>query len=228
MPKRICEGLWLVGGDGLSDSRDCLVYLLDLGDWVLIDSGAGPGWPSIRRHMEQAGCDVASLHTLVLTHGHVDHIGAAAEVVAKSGCRVVAHEGDKEAIETGDPRRTAASWYGMTLPGCRVDRVVSGDKEVLHFAAGELTLLHTPGHTPGSMVAVTKLDGRLVLFGQDIHGPFMPAFGSDIKAWRTSMERLLELDADILCEGHYGIFQGRSAVRAFIEDQLRVHARRTS
>jgi glyoxylase-like metal-dependent hydrolase (beta-lactamase superfamily II) len=47
-------------------------------------------------------------------------------------------------------------------------------------------------------------DGQRILFGQDIHGPFLPAFGSDIAQWRTSMEMILALKPDILCEGHCG------------------------
>jgi hypothetical protein len=57
---------------------------------------------------------------------------------------------------------------------------------------------------------------RRVLFGQDLHGPFKSAWGSDIKQWQTSMKLVLALEADILCEGHYGVYRGRSAVRQFI------------
>jgi len=63
-----------------------------------------------------------------------------------------------------------------------------------------------------------------VLFGQDIHGPFSPEFLSDIGRWRDSMERLLSLKADILCEGHYGIFTGREKVRKYIEGYLDQYA----
>jgi len=59
-----------------------------------------------------------------------------------------------------------------------------------------------------------------VLFGQDIHGPFHPDFGSDIEAWRSSMGRLLDLDADVLCEGHFGIYSPADAVRAYINGYL--------
>jgi len=63
-------------------------------------------------------------------------------------------------------------------------------------------------------------DGQRVLFGQDIHGPFNRAFGSDLSAWRKSMQALLALDADILCEGHFGVYSPKSRVRAYIEHYL--------
>jgi len=223
--KRVCESVYLVGGGGLSDPRDCLVYLLDLGELVLIDCGAGPGWPRIADHIHSIGRDPAEVHTLVLTHAHVDHIGAASQVKAVSGCRVVAHALDAPVVERPDPERTAASWYGLVLPAVEVDLVVEAPRHRLELRGGSVELIHTPGHTPGSLVALTDTpDGHRVLFGQDIHGPFHPAFDSDLPRWRRSMDELLGLGADILCEGHYGVFHGAEAVRSFIEEHLALNA----
>ncbi len=51
-------------------------------------------------------------------------------------------------------------------------------------------------------------------------GSFYPAFESDKSQWRLSMQRVLALEADVLCEGHYGIYRPAEAVRQFIEGQL--------
>jgi glyoxylase-like metal-dependent hydrolase (beta-lactamase superfamily II) len=51
-----------------------------------------------------------------------------------------------------------------------------------------------------------------ILFGQDVHGSFNVDFGLDIMQWRESMEKLLDLKADILCEGHFGIYSPRDRV----------------
>jgi glyoxylase-like metal-dependent hydrolase (beta-lactamase superfamily II) len=102
-----------------------------------------------------------------------------------------------------------------------VDRKLKGDQEILSFGNEELHCLHTPGHTPGSMSIYVDRRGKRVLFGQDIHGPFLDIFGSDINRWKQSMAKLLALDADILCEGHFGIFQPKEHVRKYIERYLR-------
>jgi glyoxylase-like metal-dependent hydrolase (beta-lactamase superfamily II) len=219
--ERVCDGIFQVGGGGLTQSGDCMVYALDLGELVLIDCGVGPGWDGIAEQMRGAGIDPARIHTLVLTHAHVDHIGAVAAVVAETGCRVVAHALDAEAIESGDAALTAANWYSVTLPRVTVDQRVTGGRETLEFSKGRIELIHTPGHTPGSMVALVEADGRRVLFGQDIHGPFDTTFRSNVAHWRDSMEAVIGLGADVLCEGHYGIYRGRDSVRGFIEGQLR-------
>jgi glyoxylase-like metal-dependent hydrolase (beta-lactamase superfamily II) len=57
----------------------------------------------------------------------------------------------------------------------------------------------------------------LVLFGQDIHGPLHPDLKSDRKDYIESLAFMASLDADILCEGHYGVITGRNKVREFIE-----------
>lgn len=40
------------------------------------------------------------------------------------------------------------------------------------------------------------------MFGQDLHGPFNDSFLSNLQDYQLSMQKLLDLDADILCEGH--------------------------
>lgn len=220
----VCKTVFRVGGSDLSGDADCLVYALDLGDLVLIDSGAGPGWQRLRNNLEAAKLNPDSLHTLVLTHAHVDHIGAAARIASDTGCRVVAHALDTPAIESGDPTLTAADWYGVSLPTVQVDQSVEGREASLKFSRGTLRLIHTPGHTPGSMVAVLQVEGQTVLFGQDIHGPFDAAFGSNLDDWRRSMHVLLSLKADILCEGHFGVMRPASSVQRFIEGQINIHS----
>jgi metallo-beta-lactamase class B len=219
----VCPTVFRVGGSNLSGDGDCLVYALDLGELVLIDCGVGPGWQQLRDNLEAAKLQPDSLHTLVLTHAHVDHIGAAARIASDTGCRVVAHALDTPAIESGDPTLTVARLYGVSLETMRVDHPVEGPETRLEFSKGALRLIHTPGHTPGSMVAVLTVEGQTVLFGQDIHGPFDDSFGSDISAWRRSMQALLTLKADILCEGHFGVMRPASSVKRFIEGQLAAH-----
>jgi glyoxylase-like metal-dependent hydrolase (beta-lactamase superfamily II) len=63
-------------------------------------------------------------------------------------------------------------------------------------------------------------DGLLVLFGQDVHGPLNDALRSVREDYVRSLEFMLSLDADILCEGHFGVFHGKESVRDFIESFL--------
>ncbi len=60
-----------------------------------------------------------------------------------------------------------------------------------------------------------------ILFGQDIHGPFLPDFHSNIKDWAKSMKILLSKEADILAEGHFGIYTSKESVDKFIKSHLK-------
>ena len=216
-PEKITDHLYLVGSSGLTDSRDCSVYVLDLGELVLIDTGAGPSAPQIVRNIERAGLDPARLSFVILTHCHIDHVGGAETFRSRFNARIVMHQHDADIVERGDTRMTAAFWYNLPFPPLPVDVRLDKDEEVLTIGEHTITCIHTPGHTPGSLSLVIDLDGQKILFGQDIHGPFYAEFGSNLSAWHTSMEKLLGLNADILCEGHFGVYRPAEQVRAYIE-----------
>ena len=112
---------------------------------------------------------------------------------------------------------TAASWYNDALAPFTVDHKVKGSEEIFRIGAGAIKALHAPGHSPGSMVLLTESQGKNVLFGQDVHGPVHPALLSNRGDYIASLTMLLGLEADILCEGHFGIYRGHDKVRKFIE-----------
>ena len=217
-------GVYLVGSPELTAPEDCCVYLLDLGDLVMIDAGAGRSIPAILENVESLGFGPRRISAVVATHCHIDHIGGIPKLREKTGCQVIAHELDAGAMEAGDPARTAAEGYNLSYPPTPVDYKLSEVREVLKFQKGELLCLHTPGHTPGSISVILDYDGKRVLFGQDIHGPFSESFGSDLSAWKKSMEVLLGLHADILCEGHFGIYRPEAEVEKYIQSYLKMYA----
>jgi glyoxylase-like metal-dependent hydrolase (beta-lactamase superfamily II) len=219
--EEIISGIYLIGGPNITSSDDAAVYLIDFaGDLVMIDAGAGRNSMQIVRNIEMLGLNPANISHLILTHCHIDHIGSAPFFNQKYGTKILIHELDAKAVETGDSLKTAANWYGTTFPPTKVGQKLKGSHEILKFGQEELNCLHTPGHTPGSIAVYLDRDGKRVLFGQDIHGPFNAAFGSDIEAWKKSMQALLALNADILCEGHFGIYQPKESVREYIERYL--------
>jgi glyoxylase-like metal-dependent hydrolase (beta-lactamase superfamily II) len=225
-PIRISERLFLIGSSEITDSRDCSVYLLDLGELVLIDAGLGPSAPQIARNVKILGLEPEKISTLILTHCHIDHIGGAHYFRRKYGTRLVMHEKDAAPVERGDATMTAASWYRLPFPPLPIDMILSCE-ESLQFGDDHIVCLHTPGHTPGSLSVYIDLPEGRFLFGQDIHGPFYAEFGSDLTEWRKSMERLLSLEADTLCEGHFGVYSSKDAVRKYIMHYLESYDEQT-
>lgn len=218
--KAICDRVYAVGGPGLSGPEDCCIYLVDAGSMlVLIDSGVGYSLDKMERNIRSLGFEPAQVWYIVATHCHIDHIGGLASLKERYGSKVIAHELDMDGIEGKNPELTAASMYGVDYRPVKIDTLLKGNLTSLTLGDLEFNFLHTPGHTLGSISPyIETKDGR-VLFGQDIHGPFSPAWGSDLKSWRRSMEKLLALKADILCEGHAGVYKGEK-VQRYIEAYL--------
>ena len=102
----------------------------------------------------------------------------------------------------------------------KIDYKIKEKKKTFQIGSGQLTAYHCPGHSPGSMVYVTHIDANRVLFGQDVHGPLEPSFLSDREDYIRSLKFMTGLKADILCEGHFGIYRGKDNVRRFIQSFL--------
>jgi glyoxylase-like metal-dependent hydrolase (beta-lactamase superfamily II) len=222
MSKKILENLWQVGGSGLTDPADAAVYLIRFDDKAaLIDAGCGNGHSRLKKHIAKCLPQNVQLEYLLLTHCHFDHTGGAEAVRDEFGCTIVAHELDAVYLESGDSEVTAASWYGTRMKPLSVDVKLRGEESVLAVGDGDVTAIHWPGHSPGSVVYTARVQDKLVLFGQDVHGPIHPALLSDEEQYQSSLAKLLALNADLLLEGHFGILHTKEEVHEFIQSFMR-------
>ncbi|MHA1595925.1 MAG: MBL fold metallo-hydrolase [Candidatus Baldrarchaeia archaeon] len=204
MVVRIARDVYAIGGPELSHFSDAYIYLIVASPAILIDAGTGKGARKVFSNMKKAGVDPRSVGYLVNTHAHYDHVGGNKVTREKCGCKVLIHELDADVVERGDVMRSAANYYGDVLEPCPVDvKLKTRGSEVIKLGSVGLEILHIPGHTPGSIAIYYKsVDGKRMLFGGDLHGPFSSAWGSNISEWRKSINRILQLEIDILCEGH--------------------------
>lgn len=215
-PYEIVKDIFIVGGPDITDGRDGCVYLVNLGELILIDTGAGWSVKKIINHVQSLGLNCKNLNKILLTHCHIDHIGGAPELKKRFGASIYIHPLDAPPLENGDQALTAATWYQTTFPPTPVDVKFNSPEEILMINEQKLVCLHTPGHTPGSICIYLDRDGKRVLFAQDLHGPLLEEFGSNLGDWDRSTKKLLDLNADILCEGHFGIYKTKKDVRNYI------------
>ncbi|MFX1328462.1 MAG: MBL fold metallo-hydrolase [Promethearchaeota archaeon] len=212
--KEIVKNLYHIGDSG------CSVYVINTESedgLVLIDCGMSL---NLIKKISKVGLNPMEIKNCIISHFHIDHIAACSDLKEfNKKVKFYAHELDAIPIEEkGHNRETAAIWYGVEYKPIKLEKRLKGDIEILKFGSYEFQCIHTPGHTPGSISILIEMKeiNKKILFGQDIHGPIIPGV-SNFDDYQRSLRKILDLNADILCEGHFGVFQPASEVAKYIK-----------
>ena len=155
---------------------------------------------------------------IILTHCHSDHIGAVNELVEAYGCWVACGARDVDGV--ADVHRSGFDEEGIDYTVDHVDRALD-EGDVVTWGGDSLTVLHTPGHTPGSICLLCE--EQMVLFSGDMLfqgaiGSTAFVLGNDADMVR-SCARLTELDPALrVYPGHGGptTMQAELPMLAFI------------
>jgi glyoxylase-like metal-dependent hydrolase (beta-lactamase superfamily II) len=205
------------------------VLLWDDENAVLVDTGVPGQLEHIRSAMAQAGVPFSRLTKVILTHQDIDHIGSLPEILRESDRKieVLAHEADKPYIEGEKPllkmnperlkrmleslpadqhERVQAMFANP--PKARVDRTVS-DGETLPYCGG-ITVIHTPGHTPGHISLYLK-ESKVLITGDAMVAPNGQLMGPnpnvtpDMDQALESLKKFTQYDVETVVCYHGGV-----------------------
>ena len=160
---------------------------------VIVDTGTGDNFKYIKSSMESAGINIEDLSLIVNTHNHFDHIGG-------NKCfdlDVAMHIEDARAIEEENDDVTAASMFGRSMEGLKVDRKLKESDKIHNFE-----VIHTPGHTNGG---ICLYNGKTLISGDTVFagGGFgRMDIGGNVQDMKNSLERLSRLNMEYLLPGH--------------------------
>ena len=168
------------------------------GNAVLIDAPDDAEY--IKNQLDSHGL---TLKMILLTHGHFDHVGAVADLAEQTGCQVYIHEQDLQKLT--DDSKNLSSYFGCggVKPYHRAIDFKDGD--TIKMDELEFRVIHTPGHTSGSVCFVIEdvMFSGDTLFARSIGRTDMPD-GSTMVVLK-SLEKLAKL------EDNYRVYPGHMA-----------------
>lgn len=211
---------------------------------ILVDCGMPSSGDRIWNGITAAGVDPTDLEMIIITHGHVDHFGAATELQARTGAPVAAHEADLPTYLAGhsDPtKRQPIGVFGHVFTRTPPPNEVTQPLQPDLLLTGEYNLddhgvdariIHTPGHTPGSVSVL--LDQGDLIAGDMLTGGFLgllqyrpsnPPFHDDPDQALDSLQAALSMKPHTLHIGHGGPMPAAN-VQRWLDRQLTQRTRR--
>lgn len=207
-PFRILGNLYFVGTVPASS------HLVDTGDGlILLDAGYMQSLYLVLDGIHRMGFDAHDLKAVLLTHGHVDHFGAARALRELTGAKLVLGEKDRDAA-TGANDLSWAKELGVPFPETFEPDILLHDGDELTFGDTTFTAIATPGHTAGAMSFLFPVkDGgetytALLQGGMGLNSlqrEYLDRYGlpySLREDFKRSMERIASIPNDIFLGNH--------------------------
>jgi glyoxylase-like metal-dependent hydrolase (beta-lactamase superfamily II) len=195
------------------DGVNANIYIVNYTDdeKLLIDTGMPRSLKKIERYLSQIDVKPSDLKMAILTHCHIDHVGCAAQLGGRFGIKILIGEQDSPYV-TGErrfPPPKGLAGVGFRLFGAVLSfesfkpdgRLKDGDN------IGKLKIIHTPGHTPGSICVFdtetgTLFSGDTLLSSKGELKPPSPSFSLNHREAIGSLEKIMGLNVENLCPGH--------------------------
>ncbi len=215
-------------------------YLIKDDKNILVDAG-NPGDSALLLYdLEQYLDKTDTLDYIVVTHAHSDHYGSINEVKEKTGAKVMIHEADYELMKNGESAKLIPfstigkllyvflknkdTQHPKGLKPCEADIVISSEEYDLTPYGVHGKIVHTPGHTPGSISLF--LDDKTAIIG-DLNmsliipeKPERPMWAYDVTVWEKSIRKVLDFEPKRI-EVTHGNFYILNDYRNFCKAQFK-------
>ncbi len=208
-------------------------YLIPGSKHVLVDPGPPGRAGELLEKLSLHGISLGDIGLIVITHGHPDHFGSAAQLKEWTRAPLAVHELDAEYVNWGSvpaPKpttRLGSMFKAFFKTKCRPVEpdIILRDGDNLGRYAGRGRVLLTPGHTAGS-ISILLPDGNCIIGDVLMRGlrartPSSPWFAEDSSLVKESLQKVVDSGARTLLPGHGGPFQVKDLPRLFPWLELR-------
>jgi hydroxyacylglutathione hydrolase len=174
---------------------------------ALVDAGADPRGKELIAELETQGVKPEQVHTILLTHGHVDH-WAAAQLFPNA--RVLLEPAEVSLIRNEHPPKSVVGRLTRSMARPPLPAKLEGveDGKELDVDGEKIRVIHVPGHTPGSLAFLWKdvlFTGDVLVRSNQGLAPSPFIFNEDNAQCRQSLRRLLDVDFSRVADGHAGL-----------------------
>jgi glyoxylase-like metal-dependent hydrolase (beta-lactamase superfamily II) len=190
--------------------NNCNTFLIDGPTRILIDPGHTQQFSHVEDSLKELGLDVQDIGLVICTHSHPDHIEAV-QILKETSALVAMHQQDWEMAQAADNYMITS--YGIESDTLKPDFFLQ--EGTLSIKGMDLEVLHTPGHSPGSISLYWPQGKMLVsgdlIFNDGIGRTDIP--GGSAEVLKQSVTRLTDMDVDYLLPGHGDIVSGNENVK---------------
>jgi hydroxyacylglutathione hydrolase len=212
-------------------------YLIRGNDVVMIDGGMPNKLKTFKRELSRLNIRPEEIKLIVLTHSHFDHSGSAKEIRDLTGAKIVTHESERIYLENGGMiiPKGVNTWGKLTqpiffpifkrvaFPKFKPDIFITDKSFQLTEYGIEGYIIHTPGHTSGSISVI--LDSGEAFVGCMAHNGFpfrirpgLPIYAQDIEAIKKCWKLLIDRGVKMIYPGHGKPFPVEVIIRSLEND----------
>jgi hydroxyacylglutathione hydrolase len=194
-------------------------YLIIGKEIIMVDAGMPNKLQLFKKVLSKNKIDPARIKLIVLTHSHFDHCGSANDIRDLTGAKIAIHKSEKECVEhdkvlipkgvnfKGKITQPLIFTFKISFPKFTPDILLDNEPYPLSEYGIDGQILHTPGHTIGSLSVI--LNSGKAFVGCMAHNGFpfrwkpgLPIYAQDINAIKENWKTLIEKGISFIYPGH--------------------------